>query len=677
MTRTLGTHRFRGGKQLDHVPYSGTPAWAGAADEGFGLDHDVELAHSWRSSVRESGWDSLDADDVNADDLAYAGSGADSADSAWSVSGWTDTGSTDTGWTDAGWTDAGRHPHDGRDEDELWGEVSPWVDPRGVFHPGSRHGRQAGPRDDVRGGYRARDISEEIPHPIERIARQWGRSRARLWMFLVTAALTAILLPTVFSDRTVSVDSAKGGEDAGVSQSAAAVGGGAGLPGAASSEAAGGIDRPEAGLASTMLSRFGGATTDSWGDGNVPRSPRATSTMVQRAMCSVPQVGDAVGYRCGLGWLSQPLVMAVDSKPALVFGGYDSQLHIVDVRTATDVRNPLPTSGVVEGALALDPDGFGLVYAGTDQGVLSIIALDRGKNPEVLWTFDLASDTSGLWSNSFSGAPLIVEDHLIVGAGNGRLYSFSLGRTRGSDGTVTVTPKLVHSLQTWNDELLAQLPDRRIGVSGGVTLVGNRIYMANEGGRVLGWNLADLLAPGEPRPAFRWTAPDVVAAPLAPGPDGTLLVPVARERRGPADVEVGPVVLLDPSRAGNPVAWTAPGDVEDPSGSVATPLYAGEWVIATTDNGVVSGYDAMSGAHVWSLRLSGPLRSTPIIQGNSLIVADCAGRVTNFDLRTNPPTKRWAARVGGCVESTPTVWGGNVFVATADGFVHRLADREE
>jgi hypothetical protein len=214
-------------------------------------------------------------------------------------------------------------------------------------------------------------------------------------------------------------------------------------------------------------------------------------------------------------------------------------------------------------------------------------------------------------------------------------------------------------------------------VSGGVTLVGNRIYMANEGGRVLGWNLADLLAPGEPRPAFRWTAPDVVAAPLAPGPDGTLLVPVARERRGPADVEVGPVVLLDPSRAGNPVAWTAPGDVEDPSGSVATPLYAGEWVIATTDNGVVSGYDAMSGAHVWSLRLSGPLRSTPIIQGNSLIVADCAGRVTNFDLRTNPPTKRWAARVGGCVESTPTVWGGNVFVATADGFVHRLADREE
>ena len=672
MTRTLGTPNSPGGTQSN----------GRAPRSSHGVDAFARPASAW-----DFGVDRLDDGFVENEPASWVDADDEYRESHSPVG--YDTSSYHLAESER----YGRGPH------EAWETVSPWTSADGRRYSGEEYARDGdggdpyapGPRYGAAPRYGAgdhgvRDLSEEIPHPIDAMAGRWARSPIRLWMFLLAVALTAIALPRAFASsdgpRSVEIASESGGEAVGPTPAetpgaAARDSGGGGDSDAVASSGSQGIDQPTAGLATQLLSRFGGVRNDAWGDGNLPRRPRSTSTMVQQAMCSVPTVGDADGSRCGTGWLSQPLVAPIDNDPALIFGGYDAQLHFVGIASAAEVRQALPMGSPVVGALAVDPDGFPLVYAGTEQGKLSIIALDRGNTPEVLWTFDLASDANGLWSNSWSGAPLVVEDHLIVGAGNGRLYSFALGRTNAKDGKVSVAPQLVHSLQTWNDDLLAQIPDRRIGVAGGVTLIGTQLFMANEGGRVLGWNLADLLVPGEPKPVFRWTAPDVISAPLAAGPDGSLLVSVARDRRGPADNQIGSVVKLDPANPANPMVWAAPGDESDPSGSVSTPLSVGDWVISTTENGVISGYDQASGAHVWSLQASGPLRSSPILQGNSLLVADCSGRVTHFDLRTNPPTKRWSARVGGCVESTPTVWTNSVFVSTTDGFVHRLADRAE
>ena len=535
---------------------------------------------------------------------------------------------------------------------------------------------------------RVRDISGEIPHPLTDAIGRWGSYRPwqppRLWTVLAALTMSVLAVPWLAGSDEPSIEPSIEPASA-VTAASETVGQDATVPPGADiatsedvgpeSESAVADEAATAfGVSTAGIARFGGVNNASFGDGSVPVNPAAESTMLDTAMCSAAKVGDDHGPRCGLGWSAQPLVGQLDERSAVIFAGFDNAIHVVDAQSKADLRAPYEMDAAVVGALALDPDGFPLIYAGAENGVLSVLATDRGHDLTPLWSFDLRSQTDGLWSTSWSGAPLIIEDHLIAGAGNGRLYSFRLNRTRADDGSVSVNPTLEHSLQTWNDDLLSTLPDRRVSVTGGVLVVGSTLYTANEGGRVLGWNVSDLLTSGEPKPVFRWTAPDAISAPMTADAAGALYIPVARLRRDSADTLVGGLVKLDP-RSTSPVVWSSAGDPDDPAGSLSIPLVVGEIVVSTTENGVIAAFDRSTGAPVWSLQAAGPLRSSPIVQNKMLLVGDCAGTVSAFALDSVPPTKAWSARAGGCIESTPTVWGGSIYVGTSDGFVHRLADR--
>ena len=77
-----------------------------------------------------------------------------------------------------------------------------------------------------------------------------------------------------------------------------------------------------------------------------------------------------------------------------------------------------------------------------------------------------------------------------------------------------------------------------------------------------------------------------------------------------------------------------------------------------------------------TLRLPGPVWSSPVVVDEVLVQADCGGVVHGFDLRdtTVAPPELWRVTVGGCIESTPVVWKGQIFVGTRGGHFHLLAD---
>ncbi len=423
-----------------------------------------------------------------------------------------------------------------------------------------------------------------------------------------------------------------------------------------------------------ILTFRGSPTRSYYGSGPVPEAPQILWSFPEQPMCSLSSVGQETTQWCGTGWTGQPSVWEVGNETWVAFGAYDRAVHVLDADRGTRVLPDVVTGDLIKGSVTIDPDGYPLLYVGSRDNLLRVIALDREDEP-VLWSLDARQTPGSRWNDDWDGAPLVVDDFLFEGGENSVFHIVRLNRGYDADGLVTVDPELVFFAPGYDDELVG-LVGGNVSIENSVAISGNTVYFANSGGLVQGWDISGLADGVEPERVFRWWAGDDIDASIVIDDEGMLYVGVEYERANQRSREVGQLLKLDPTRPDDPLVWSVEDRGSLPAGIWATPAIYGDMVYASTETGRLLGVDRSSGEIVWEKRLPGPLWSSQVVVDDVLVQGDCNGVVHAFDVsdpRVDPP-ELWSVSLGGCIESTPAVWDGQIFVGTRGGYFHALGD---
>jgi outer membrane protein assembly factor BamB len=426
------------------------------------------------------------------------------------------------------------------------------------------------------------------------------------------------------------------------------------------------------------LTMFRGNPTRTWyGTGPLPEEkPAVLWRYPDKPMCSESTALGVTKTWCGSGWTGQPVVWErPDGITEVIVGTYDRSVHFINAETGKATRRPFPTGDIIKGSVALDPDGYPLLYFGSRDNRLRIVALDR-EEPTELWSLDAYSAPQRMWNDDWDGNPIVHDDYLLEGGENSWFYTFKLNRAYDSAGRVKVTPQKLVEMPGWTDELLKALPDKIVSIESSVALDGNKAYFTNSGGLVTGVDLTHVKA-NIAKVFFRfWTGDDVDATPVV-DQDGMLYIAAELERHLPRAQEVGQLIKLNPNRPNDPIEWRVhvPGRAPRAVGGIwATPALDSERkaLYVPTHVGDLLAIDTTSGRELWRRWIGNHEWSSPALIGNQLLVGLCdKNGLTAFDVsdRTNP-RQMWTVKTGGCVESTPAVWKGRFFVGSRDGYIY-------
>ncbi|MCH7787894.1 MAG: PQQ-binding-like beta-propeller repeat protein [Acidobacteria bacterium] len=422
-----------------------------------------------------------------------------------------------------------------------------------------------------------------------------------------------------------------------------------------------------------LLTFRGNAARSFYGAGPVPAQPEIQWRYpTAGSMCSISSVGSESKEWCGTGWTGQPSIWERDGTTWAAFGAYDRAVHFLDAETGQDLLEPFPTGDIIKGSVSVDPDGYPLLYVGSRDNFLRVIAFD-GDAARELWSLgaDVVSPT--LWNDDWDGSPLIVDDYMFEGGENSQIHIVKLNRDYDDNGTVVVDPELIFNAPGWDEEL-TDLVGNDVSIENSVAISGNTLYFANSGGLVQGWDIAGLAEGETPERVFRYWAGDDIDASITIDEQGMLYVGVEYERGNKRSQEVGQVLKLDPSRPNDPLVWGAAARGGLDTGVWATPaLHRDLVIVATMDQGVIA-FDRKTGDQRWTLDLGWHLWQSPVIVDDVLVMGDCDGVLHGYDVAdTNvAPTELWSLDLGGCIESTPAVWDNRIIVGTRSGAVYGI-----
>jgi PQQ-like domain len=433
---------------------------------------------------------------------------------------------------------------------------------------------------------------------------------------------------------------------------------------------------PASGLETPGLLTFrGGPTRSYYGEGPVPNQPEVLWSYPGESggMCAESSVGSETKVWCGTGWTGQPSVFEREGRTWVVFGAYDRNIHFVDYETGQDILPAFPTGDIIKGSVSVDGEGLPLVYSGSRDNKLHVIAIDRPQ-PTELWTLDAQAVSPTMWNDDWDGSPLVLGDYLYEGGENSQFHVVKLNRSVGDDGLVQVAPELVFNTPGWDDELLSALNTRQqdVSIENSVAYRDGVIYFANSGGLVQGWDVSGIADGREPTRVLRYWTGDDTDASVVIDEDGFLYVGVENERGNSRAAEVGQLIKLDPRKPDNPLVWS----VKDPGGFWTTPALHKDIVIAASDGGTVYGVDRESGAVRWQFELPPPTWQSAVIVDDVLIQGDCSGVLHGYDVSDTSvaPPELWNLTLEGCIESTPAVWKGRIFVGTRAGRFYAMGD---
>jgi outer membrane protein assembly factor BamB len=424
-----------------------------------------------------------------------------------------------------------------------------------------------------------------------------------------------------------------------------------------------------------LLTFRGGPTRSYYGEGPVPERPEVLWSYPGQSggMCAESSVGSETKVWCGTGWTGQPSVFERDGRTWVVFGAYDRSIHFVDFETGQDILPPFPTGDIIKGSVSIDGEGLPLVYSGSRDNRLHVIAIDRPQ-PTELWTLDAQAVSPTMWNDDWDGSPLVLGDYLYEGGENSQFHIVKLNRTTGDDGLVQVAPELVFNTPGWDDELINALNTRQqdVSIENSVAYHDGVIYFANSGGLVQGWDVSGIGDGREPNRVLRYWTGDDVDASVVVDDQGFLYVGVENERGNSRAAEVGQLLKLDPRQPDNPLVWS----VKDPGGFWTTPALHKDVVIAAADGGTVYGVDRETGAVRWQFDLPPPTWQSAVIVDDVLIQGDCSGVLHGYDVSDTSvaPQELWKITLEGCIESTPAVWNGRIFVGTRAGRFYAMGD---
>jgi outer membrane protein assembly factor BamB len=426
-----------------------------------------------------------------------------------------------------------------------------------------------------------------------------------------------------------------------------------------------------------LLTFRGGPTRSYYGEGPAPERPEVLWSYPGQSggMCAESSVGSETKVWCGTGWTGQPSVFERDGRTWVVFGAYDRAIHFVDYETGQDILPPFPTGDIIKGSVSIDGEGLPLVYSGSRDNKLHVIAIDRPQ-PTELWTLDAQAVSPTLWNDDWDGSPLVLGDYLYEGGENSQFHIVKLNRSTGADGKVQVAPELVFNTPGWDDELLNALNTRQqdVSIENSVAYHDGVIYFANSGGLVQGWDVSGIADGRQPTRVLRYWTGDDTDASVVIDEDGFLYVGVENERGNSRAAEVGQLIKLDPRKPDNPLVWS----VKDSRGFWTTPALYKDIVIAASDGGTVYAVDRESGAVRWQFELPPPTWQSAVIIDDVLIQGDCSGVLHGYDVAdtTVAPRELWTVTLEGCIESTPAVWKGRIFVGTRAGRFYAMGDAD-
>lgn len=419
----------------------------------------------------------------------------------------------------------------------------------------------------------------------------------------------------------------------------------------------------------------GNPTRTHYGTGPISSAPSRQWRYPDSPMCSTSSAGGESKVWCGIGWTGQPVVYdRADGVTELIFGAYDRAVHFVDAATGEDTRSRFVTGDIIKGSVTLDPDGYPLLYFGSRDNKLRIVALDRDE-PERLWSID-ANAVRGIWNNDWDGNPLVIDDILYEGGENGWFFAFELNREYLENGLVNVDPVMLLAIPGYTDDLIRK-SGRNVSIESSVVAFERRIYFANSGGRVVGLDVSNI-RDGEATVVFDYYAGGDIDATMVVDEDGYLYVaiehepsqmsPLERER----NKEVGQFIKLDPYTSGEPRIWGI--DLTDGSfdtGIWATPALHEGVLYVNTHAGDLIAVDAETGEIVWGEEVGWHSWSSPSVVGETLVVATCTGELRGYSL-ANPraPARDWTISINeSCLEATPAIWGGTIYLGSRDGYM--------
>jgi outer membrane protein assembly factor BamB len=392
-------------------------------------------------------------------------------------------------------------------------------------------------------------------------------------------------------------------------------------------------------------------------------------------MCSTSTNLGETKLWCGMGWTGQPAVRErEDGVTEVIFGAYDGAVHFVDGATGEPLRTPFRTGDLIKGSVTVDPDGYQLLYFGSRDNKLRILALDRD-TPTELWSLD-AYAVDGIWNDDWDANPLIVDDIMYEGGENGWFFVYRLNRGVGPDGLVTIDPELLFSMRGYDDELVSR-SGTNVSIESSTTMSGGRVYFANSGGRILGLDISRI-EEGEAPVVFDYYAGGDIDATIVADEEGFLYASIEHEpsQMGSAELarnrEVGQLIKLDPFTDGDPLVWGLDlrGEQGD-SGLWATPALYGDMLYVNTHTGDLIAVDKETGDILWSDEVGFHSWSSPAVVDGTLVVATCSGELRGYSLADpQAPAPAWSIRLGeACLEATPAIWEGTIYLGSRDGYI--------
>jgi outer membrane protein assembly factor BamB len=335
------------------------------------------------------------------------------------------------------------------------------------------------------------------------------------------------------------------------------------------------------------------------------------------------------------------------------------------------------TGDIIKGSVTLDPDGDPLLYFGSRDDKLRIVALDR-KRPVELWSLH-ANFVPGIWNNDWDSSPSVHNDILYEGGENGYLFAFRLHRDYDERGLVKVAPEPLLAFRGWTQELLRFTGDKNVSIENSVAIHDARLYFANSAGRVVGLDISGIQS-GRAPVVFDFWAGDDVDASIVVDEEGMLYVAVELERYLPRSDELGQLIKLDPFRPDDPVIWSVsfPAALDDWRGGVwSTPALADEVLYVTTHSGMLVVVDREDGKVLSTDDLGPHAWSSPVVVDESLLLATCTGELRHYSLADpRKPVPVWSVHIPtkACIESTPAVWKGRIIVGARDGYLYAFGN---
>ena len=280
-----------------------------------------------------------------------------------------------------------------------------------------------------------------------------------------------------------------------------------------------------------VLTFRGNPTRSFYGTGPMPRTTPQVLWQYPGAgnpMCGESSEYGKKKYWCGTGWTGQPAVFERDGRTWVVFGAYDFKIHFVDAATGENIIEPFVSEDLAKGNVTVDPDGYPLIYAGSRDNYLRVIAFDGGAARE-LWKINGRTDDRK-HNDDWDAAPLVLNDYLLEGGENSWFHGIKLNRGYAADGTVTVDPALAFRQPGWDQQLIDDLGSKdpnRVSLEASVSVSGDTAWLNSSGGLVQGWDISSLrTGNGEVSRTFRfWTGDDSDAS-IVPDDQGFLYVGV-------------------------------------------------------------------------------------------------------------------------------------------------------